>query len=219
MSFELIVDIFLNTTDYLDMLFANYSIWAYVILFLIIFLETGIVITPFLPGDSILFAVGAIAAVSAEVNGFILASILAVAAILGDTANYEIGSSLSNKVLSDEKIKFIKKEYIERTRSFFDRHGGKTITISRFIPIIRTFAPFVAGATKMQYRKFFTYNLVGGVLWVCVMFGIGFFFGNIPAVKDNFMLVAIGIVVISLIPAVVTFLKSRATGKKRAVNE
>lgn len=213
MSFELLVDIFLNTTDYLDMLFANYSIWAYVVLFLIIFMETGIVITPFLPGDSIIFAVGAIAAVSAEVNGFALVTVLAVAAILGDTANYEIGSALSRKVLSDEKIKFIKKEYIERTRSFFDRHGGKTITISRFIPIIRTFAPFVAGATKMQYRKFLTYNLIGGIVWVGIMFCIGFFFGNIPAVKDNFMLVAIGIVLISLIPAVVTYFKSRAVGK------
>lgn len=214
MSFELLVDIFFNTTDYLDMLFANYSIWAYVILFLIIFLETGIVITPFLPGDSILFAVGAIAAVSAKVNGFSLLAILAAAAILGDTANYQIGLALSSKVLSDEKIKFIKKEYIEKTRSFFDRHGGKTITISRFIPIIRTFAPFVAGSTKMQYRKFFTYNFIGGIVWVSVMFGIGFFFGNIPAVKDNFMLVTIGIVVISLIPAFVTFIKSRAGGNK-----
>lgn len=195
------------------MLFANYSIWAYVILFLIIFLETGIVITPFLPGDAILFAVGAIAAVSAEVNGFALLAVLTAAAILGDTANYEIGSALSRKVLSDEKIRFIKKEYIEKTRSFFDRHGGKTIIISRFIPIIRTFAPFVAGATKMQYRRFLTYNLIGGIVWVGVMYGIGFFFGNIPVVKDNFMLVAIGIA-ISLIPAFVTFIKSRAGGSK-----
>lgn len=213
MNPETIIDFFVNTPQYLDMLFSNYSMWAYVVLFMVIFLETGVVVTPFLPGDSILFTVGAIAAVSDEVNSFLIIAILMLAAVLGDTCNYEIGSALSRKVLEKQKIRFIKTEYIERTSSFFERHGGKTITISRFIPIIRTFAPFVAGASKMKYRKFLFYNVIGGVVWVAVMFSIGFFFGNIPVVKENFILVAVGIILISLIPAAAAFLKTKLTKK------
>lgn len=214
MDLATLIDIFLHTSKYLDMLFSQYSVWAYVVLFAILFLETGVVITPFLPGDSILFGVGAIAAVSAEIDVPLILFLLIIAVILGDSFNYEIGRHLRVRLNDKRKIPLIKYEYLQRTQKFFDRHGGKTITIARFIPIIRTFAPFVSGASKMKYSKFLFYNVIGGVSWVCLMFGIGYFFGNITFVKDHFSLVIIAIILISLVPIAVAFVKGRK-GKKK----
>lgn len=212
---ETVIDIFLHTPKYLDMILENYSGWAYAILFLIIFCETGLVVTPFLPGDSLLFAVGAIAATTSYINPLLMWFLLFLAAILGDTVNYEIGKLMRVKVLNKEKIAFVKPEHIEKTQKFFDRHGGKTITIARFIPIVRTFAPFVSGTASMKYSKFIKYNLIGGFLWVTIMFGIGYFFGNIPFVQKNFSFVAIGIIVISVIPMVVAYIQEKANNRKK----
>lgn len=209
MSFNLIVDVFLHLDRYLNVLLSQYNEWAYIILFIAIFIETGLVITPFLPGDSLIFAIGAIAAVDGSVNIPIVVIMLYVAAVAGDTMNYHIGHLLRKKVNNREHIPLIKWEYIDRTHAFFEKHGGKTITIARFIPIIRTFAPFVAGVSEMSYRHFILYNITGGVSWVTLMFGIGFFFGNIEFVKNHFGVVVIAIILISVLPAVITFLRER----------
>lgn len=214
MSFNLIVDVFLHLDRYLNVLLSQYNEWAYIILFVAIFIETGLVITPFLPGDSLIFAIGAIAAVDGSVNIPIVVIMLYVAAVAGDTMNYHIGHLLRKKVNNREHIPLIKWEYIDRTHAFFEKHGGKTITIARFIPIIRTFAPFVAGVSEMSYRHFILYNITGGVSWVTLMFGIGFFFGNIEFVKSHFGVVVIAIILISVLPAVITFLRER-TKKER----
>lgn len=214
MSFNLIVDVFLHLDRYLNVLLSQYNEWAYIILFIAIFIETGLVITPFLPGDSLIFAIGAIAAVDGSVNIPIVVIMLYVAAVAGDTMNYHIGHLLRKKVNNREHIPLIKWEYIDRTHAFFEKHGGKTITIARFIPIIRTFAPFVAGVSEMSYRHFILYNITGGVSWVTLMFGIGFFFGNIEFVKNHFGVVVIAIILISVLPAVITFLRER-TKKER----
>lgn len=214
MSFNLIVDVFLHLDRYLNVLLSQYNEWAYIILFVAIFIETGLVITPFLPGDSLIFAIGAIAAVDGSVNIPIVVIMLYVAAVAGDTMNYHIGHLLRKKVNNREHIPLIKWEYIDRTHAFFEKHGGKTITIARFIPIIRTFAPFVAGVSEMSYRHFILYNITGGVSWVTLMFGIGFFFGNIEFVKNHFGVVVIAIILISVLPAVITFLRER-TKKER----
>lgn len=196
--------------------FNQYSIGAYVFLFVIIFIETGLVVTPFLPGDSLLFVTGAIAA-SGMVNIPSILILLYVAAILGDTVNYEIGHSLREKVQKREKIPLVKMENIEKAQDFLKRNGGKTITIARFIPIIRTFAPFVAGAGRMPYKSFISYNIIGGLSWVTLLFGIGYFFGNIPYVENHFSLVVIGIVVISVMPAVVVYIHNKMKKKKENV--
>ncbi len=188
--------------------FHQYSLWAYVFLFIIIFIETGLVVTPFLPGDSLLFVTGAIAA-SGLVNIPSILVMLYIAAIAGDSVNYEIGHSLREKVQKREKIPLIKMENIEKSQDFLKRNGGKTITIARFMPIIRTFAPFVAGAGKMPYKSFILYNVIGGISWVTLLFGIGYFFGNIQAVKDHFSLIVIGIVIISVLPAAVAYINSK----------
>lgn len=188
--------------------FHQYSLWAYVFLFIIIFIETGLVVTPFLPGDSLLFVTGAIAA-SGLVNIPSILIMLYIAAIAGDSVNYEIGHSLREKVQKREKIPLIKMENIEKSQDFLKRNGGKTITIARFMPIIRTFAPFVAGAGKMPYKSFILYNVIGGISWVTLLFGIGYFFGNIQAVKDHFSLIVIGIVIISVLPAAVAYINSK----------
>jgi membrane-associated protein len=190
----------------------EYGIAAYVILFLIIFCETGLVVTPFLPGDSLIFAAGTLAAFGAmSWNAYIM---LIFAAILGNMLNYQIGKSLSEKVNNQQKIKFIKSEYIDDTRNFFDKYGAVTIIITRFMPIIRTFAPFVAGVGEMKYRRFFIYNAIGGISWVTFFFIGGYFFGRIPAVQQHFSLVVIGIVLISVLPAVILFLK-KTFGKSK----
>lgn len=209
MSMALIMDIVLHLDKYLNILLAQYHVWAYAVLFAAIFIETGLVVTPFLPGDSLIFAAGAIAAAGGPIDAPLLLVLFYIAAVAGDTVNYQIGHLLREKVQHREHIRLIKTEYIDRTHAFFERNGGKTVTIARFIPIIRTFAPFVAGVGEMPYRKFFGFNVVGGILWVSLMFGFGHFFGNIPYIRSHFSLVVLAIVVISVLPVAVTFFKSR----------
>jgi len=192
----------------LSALIQAYGLWTYLILFVVIFCETGLVVMPFLPGDSLIFAAGTFAAAKA-LNVWSLWLILAAAAVLGDTVNYWIGKIVGPKVFHQEKTRLFKKEYLDRTHNFYEKYGAETIIIARFVPIIRTFAPFVAGIGKMTYGKFLSYNVIGGVGWVSVFTFGGYFFGNIPFVKKNFSIVIIAIIVISLIPAVLEFLKHR----------
>ena len=207
------VDIFLHLDVYLHQITSSYGVASYILLFIVIFCETGLVVTPFLPGDSLIFAVGALCA-KGMFNTPGVYAMLCFAAVLGDTVNYHIGHMLREKVESKQEIRFIKREYLERTQAFFEKHGGKTIIIARFIPIIRTFAPFVSGVGRMSYARFISYNAIGGIMWVTLALFSGYFFGNIPLVKDNFSLVIIGIVIISVIPGVVVYLK-----EKRKPNE
>jgi membrane-associated protein len=180
-------------------------VWTYVILFLIIFMETGFVVTPFLPGDSLLFAAGTFAALG-SLNVWLLIVLLIIAAIVGDTVNYWIGHYMGDRAYN---VKWIKREYLDRTHAFFEKHGGKTIFLARFVPIVRTFAPFVAGMGHMSYGYFFSYNVFGGIVWVVLFTLLGFFFGNIPFVKQNFELVIIAIILVSIVPAVWEALKAR----------
>ena len=198
----------LHLDQYLGQLIADYGVWTYAILFLVIFCETGLVVTPILPGDSLLFAVGAIASVG-ELNIWGLFFLLTVAAIAGDSVNYAIGSFVGPKVFHFEKSRFFKKEYLDRTHQFYEKYGGKAIVFARFIPIIRTFAPFVAGVGTMSYPKFLAYNVIGGVVWIALFLFGGAFFGNIPAVKHNFTLVILGIIVVSVLPALAELLRKR----------
>lgn len=213
MNLNDIVDLFLHLDKHLNVLLNQYNVLAYVLLFLIIFIETGFVIMPFLPGDSLLFAVGAIAAAGGPINIPIILFLLYVAAISGDTLNYHVGHLLREKVQKREKIPLVKTENIEKAQEFLIQNGGKTITIARFIPIVRTFAPFVAGAGKMPYKKFLIYNVIGGIAWVTLLFGIGYFFGNISYVKAHFGVVVIAIIVISIIPAIISLISNKL--KKR----
>jgi membrane-associated protein len=209
-----IVDFVLHVDTYLNDFIARYGAWTYGLLFLVIFMETGFVITPFLPGDSLIFAAATFAA-RGSLNPWLLFLLLSIAAVGGDSANYWIGHGIGAKAYTGE-VKWIKKEYMERTHAFFQKHGGKTIFLARFVPIIRTFAPFVAGVSKMSYGYFFTWNIVGGITWVATFTLLGYFFGNIPFVQNNFELVIIAIVLISLVPAVVEGLKARKELKKPA---
>lgn len=204
--------IFVHLDKYLELIVRDYGLWTYLILFLIIFCETGLVVTPFLPGDSLLFATGALAATTALEVGWLL-GLLSVAAIAGDTANYWIGHLVGPRVFSGESNRFLNREHLERTHRFYEKHGGKTIIIARFMPIIRTFAPFVAGVGSMNYARFILYNLVGGIAWVGIFIGGGYLFGNIPMVKRNFTLVIMVIIVVSVFPGVVEFVRHRRTGK------
>jgi membrane-associated protein len=209
MNFTFIMNLFFHLDTYLNTLLSQYNMLAYIVVFFIIFIETGLVVTPFLPGDSLIFAVGAIAAAGGPISIPLILFLLYVAAVAGDTVNYHIGQLLREKVQKREHIFLIKTEYIDRTQAFFERNGGKTITVARFIPIIRTFAPFVAGVGKMQYKKFLGYNLIGGISWVTLYFGVGFFFGNISVVKNHFSLVVIAIILLSILPAAIAFLRNR----------
>ncbi|MEG1003954.1 MAG: DedA family protein [Clostridium sp.] len=209
------IDIILHLDKYLGVLISNYGIATYLILFIIIFLETGLVVTPVLPGDSLIFAAAAFAA-TGVLNIALLMVILAVAAILGDTANYEIGRHIGKRLLEKKDSKIIKKEYIDKTNAYYDKYGGKTIVIARFIPIVRTFAPFVAGIGEMNYRHFITFNSIGGALWVAVVSLLGFFFGNIPFVANNFSVVIIAIIFISILPGVISIIKAKSSNKEIA---
>lgn len=202
-----LIDLFLHLDDQLATIIQQYGPLTYGILFLIIFMETGVVITPFLPGDSLLFAAGSFAG-RGDLNPWLLFILLSIAAVLGDTVNYWIGNKLGDRAYKGE-IKFIKKEHIERTHEFFEKHGGKTIVLARFVPIVRTFAPFVAGASKMSYNYFLTYNVFGGVVWVGIFTFAGYFFGNIPFVQENFELVIVAILVLSVVPMIFEWLKAR----------
>ncbi len=203
------LDILLHLDKYLDIMIQTMGIWSYVIIFLIIFCETGLVVTPILPGDSLLFAIGTFAALGSFDITMVLI-LLTIAAIAGDTVNYWIGNYLGPKVFHYEDSHFFKKKHLERTHQFYERHGGKTIIIARFIPIIRTFAPFVAGIASMTYRKFLSYNVVGGILWIFSLTLAGYFFGNIPVVRNNFSLVIMAIVVISVLPGIIEYLRQRS---------
>lgn len=203
-----LIDLFLHLDKHLNEIIASYGAVTYLILFLIVFAETGLVVTPFLPGDSLLFAAGTFAA-SGSLNPVILFLILSAAAIIGDSINYAFGKYLGPKVFEKEKIRFLKKEHLEKTHRFYEKHGGKTIIIARFIPIIRTFAPFVAGIGSMTYWKFISYNIIGGIAWVAIFIFGGYYFGNLPFVKNNFSFVIIAIIIISIMPAVVEFLRHR----------
>ncbi len=212
-----IVDFILHVDKYLDMIIAAVGNWTYVVLFIIVFIETGLVVTPFLPGDSLLFAAGAFAARGAF-DVILLYALMAVAAVLGDTANYWIGHFIGPRVFTT-KSRLFKKEYLDRTQAFYEKHGGKTIFLARFIPIIRTFAPFVAGVGKMTYGHFITYNIVGGIVWTAIFIFGGYFFGNLPFVEKNFSLVIIAIIVISVLPAVYEAIKNRRQPTKPAAEE
>jgi membrane-associated protein len=202
------VDLVLHLDEHLLAITRAYGTWVYAILFLIIFCETGLVVTPFLPGDSLLFAVGALAAKGALDLVTVLV-LLTVAAILGDTVNYWIGAYLGPKVFASGRSRFFKKEHLDRTHAFYEKYGGKTIVIARFVPIIRTFAPFVAGIGAMTYRKFFSFNVGGGVLWVGLLVLAGYWFGNLPFVKQNFSLVIAAIIIISLLPGIIEYARHR----------
>lgn len=202
---KLFIDVFLHLDQYLSQVVAEYGTLTYLILFLIIFAETGLVVTPFLPGDSLLFAAGAIASLGG-LNPFLLAALLIAAAILGDAVNYFVGKYIGPKVFSRD-YRFLKREHLERTQMFYEKHGGKTIIIARFMPIVRTFAPFVAGISSMKYSKFLLYNIVGAVVWVVSFVALGYVVGENPLVKKNFTLVIFGIIFISILPAIIQALK------------
>jgi membrane-associated protein len=203
------LDFFRHLDVHLASLITQYGTWTYGILFLIIFCETGLVVTPFLPGDSLLFAAGALAANPAMgLNVFILWGVLMVAAIVGDTVNYWIGQAVGTRVFKDD-AKVLKTAYLRKTEEFFEKYGGKTIIIARFMPIVRTYAPFVAGASRMNYSKFILYNVVGALLWVTSLLAAGFFFGNVPFVKNNFETVVVAIIVLSILPGVFEYVKHR----------
>ncbi|MCL7988449.1 DedA family protein [Sphingobacterium sp. lm-10] len=204
-----IIDFIIHIDDHLVEIVNDYKTWTYLILFLIIFAETGLVVTPFLPGDSLLFAAGAIIAKpETELNIFFMWGLLMVAGILGDMVNYYVGKYLGPRVFSG-KVPFLKREYLERTEQFYQRHGGKTIIYARFIPIIRTFAPFVAGVGSMPYGKFASYNVVGAILWVTSFLFIGYFFGGLPVIKDNFTIVIFAIIGLSIVPPIIQMIKDR----------
>ncbi len=202
-----IIDLFVHLDQHLSQVISEYGVWTHLILFLIVFCETGLVVTPFLPGDSLLFAAGTFAALGAlDVRLVVL--MLIVAAIAGDTLNYWVGAYIGPRAFRGD-VRFLRKEYLDRTHAFYEKHGGKTIILARFIPIIRTFAPFVAGVGAMSYPKFILYNVVGAVLWVVLFVLGGYFFGNIPAVRENFTLVILAIIALSVMPVVVEALRAR----------
>ena len=203
-----LTNILLHLDKYLGQAISDYGTWTYLLLFLIVFCETGLVVTPFLPGDSLLFAAGALAATVPALNVKLLLVLLGVAAILGDTVNYAIGTAIGPRAFTGN-VRLLKREYLERTQQFYEKHGGKTIILARFVPIVRTFAPFVAGVGTMKYGRFVVYNIAGGCLWVAMFALGGFFFGNLDFVKKNFSLVVVGIVLISVLPMVWELLKAR----------
>jgi membrane-associated protein len=202
-----LIDIILHMDKYLGQIIQEYGTWTYLLLFFVIFIETGIVVFPFLPGDSLLFAAGTFAGLG-YLNIGILFVLLSIAAIAGDTVNYWIGHAIGPRAFSGN-IRFLKKEYMDRTHAFYEKHGGKTIIIARFIPIIRTFAPFVAGVGEMTYGKFISYNVIGGVAWVALFTFGGYFFGNLPIVQENFSFVILAIIFISVLPGIIEFIRGR----------
>jgi membrane-associated protein len=210
---KLIIDFVLHIDQHLQFLCASYGLWVYAILFVIIFCETGLVVTPILPGDSLLFAVGSLAAIGALEMSWAI-GILIAAAILGDTVNYAVGNYVGPKVFHQEHGRLLNREYLQRTHAFYEKHGGKTIIIARFLPIIRTFAPFVAGIGSMTYPRFLSFNVVGGVMWVLTFVLAGYWFGNIPAIQKNFSLVILALVLIPGIPSLVEFIRIQLSRRK-----
>lgn len=209
---RLVINFILHIDVHLGQLISSYGVFTYAILFVIIFVETGLVFIPFLPGDSLLFAAGAFSSLG-SLNIFAVFFLLAAAAVFGDTVNYWVGHFFGEKLIANPKVP-ISKEHIERTQKFFEKYGGKTIVLARFVPIVRTFAPFVAGVGKMSYKRFISYNVIGGLLWVTLFTWGGYFFGNIPAVKHNFSVVIMAIVFISVMPIFFSFLRNKLERKK-----
>lgn len=204
----LFIDLVVHLDDHLQALVAAYGAWIYLILFLIVFCETGLVVTPFLPGDSLLFVAGAIAA-AGGMNIHLLVVLLIIAAILGDAVNYSVGHYIGPRVLKDRNSRWLNPKHLERAHEFYERHGGKTIIIARFVPIVRTYAPFVAGAASMPYPRFALYNVTGAIVWVVSLGYAGYFFGNIPLIKDNLTVVIIAIIILSILPGVFEYLRHR----------
>ena len=202
-----VFDFFLHLDVYLNEIIQAYGVWTYALLFLVIFMETGFVVTPFLPGDSLLFAAGAFAA-AGSLNIWVLFILLFTAAVLGDTVNYWIGHYIGPKAFTADS-RFLKREYMDRTQRFYDKHGGKTIVLARFVPIVRTFAPFVAGVGQMHYGCFFSFNVLGGFLWTSIFLFGGYFFGNIPIIQENFEFVIVVIILISVVPMGIEYLRGR----------
>jgi membrane-associated protein len=207
-------DMLLHLDKYIDLLIRDYGMWTYLIFFIIVFCETGLVVTPFLPGDSLLFVAGTFAALG-SLNLMWLLVILSAAAILGDTINYWIGNYIGPKVFQMQNSRVFRKEYLDRTHQFYEKYGPITIVIGRFIPIIRTFAPFLAGVGRMTYGKFLTYNVVGGILWIASFTLGGYFFGNLPFVRKNFTFVIVAIIVISVMPTVIEYVRQRRQAKAK----
>lgn len=203
-----LIDFILHVDDHLLEFITNYGVWIYGILFLIIFVETGLVVMPFLPGDSLLFAAGALAASTGAMDPWVLGVLLFIAAVLGDTLNYHIGKYIGPRVFEIES-RFINKKHLINTQKFFDKHGGKTIIFARFVPFARTFAPFVAGASSMNYKYFLTYNVIGAFCWISSFITLGYLFGNMPIVKDNFTYLIFGIIILSIMPGVIGFIRHK----------
>jgi membrane-associated protein len=212
------VDFFIHLDKYLPLIIESFGIWAYVIVFIVIFCETGLVVTPVLPGDSLLFALGTLAALGAlDIEALLI--LLCIAAIAGDSVNYAIGHYIGPKVFHYEDSRFFKRKYLIKTHEFYERHGGKTIIIARFMPFIRTFAPFVAGVGAMTYPKFILYNVIGGIAWVNIFLLGGYFFGNIPAVKRNFTIVIAAIIIISVMPGFIAYLRHKFMTRHTSTSE
>lgn len=210
-----LIDLFFHLDEHLSLIISQYGSWTYLILFLIIFMETGLVVTPFLPGDSLLFAVGAFAS-RGVLNVYWIVILLTAAAIIGDSVNYAIGKFVGPRVFH-QKIRFLKKEHLEKTHQFYEKHGGKTIILARFIPIIRTFAPFVAGVGAMTYSKFILFNVIGALIWVPLFTFGGYFFGNLPFIARNFEIVIVVIIFLSVIPAMYEYLRERRQSQRSSV--
>ena len=202
------LDLILHLDVYLDLLVKNYGLWIYAILFLVIFCETGLVVMPFLPGDSLLFIAGAVAA-GGGMDPVLLAGLLMLAAILGDSTNYVIGRTAGERLFSNPNSKIFRRDYLQKTHDFYDKHGGKTVTLARFLPILRTFAPFVAGIAKMPYPRFFGFSVLGTVFWVGGLVTLGYFFGNVPFIKKNLSLLVVFIILLSLVPMIIGVVRSR----------
>lgn len=211
------LDLILHLDVYLDLLVNNYGPWIYAILFLVIFCETGLVVMPFLPGDSLLFIAGAVAA-GGGMDPVLLGGLLMLAAILGDSTNYVIGRTAGEKLFSNPNSKIFRRDYLQKTHDFYDKHGGKTVTLARFLPIIRTFAPFVAGVAKMPYARFFGFSVLGTILWVGGLVTLGYFFGNVPFIKKNLSLLVVAIILLSLVPMILGVVRSRFGGTKAQSN-
>ena len=211
--FSFIIDFILHIDQHLTELAAQYGVWIYGILFLIIFCETGLVVMPLLPGDSLLFAAGSIAAIG-KMNIHLMVVLLIIAAILGDAVNFVIGKYFGEKLFSNPNSKIFKQSHLQKTQQFYAKHGGKTIILARFIPIVRTFAPFVAGMGHMSYHHFLAYNVIGVVLWVTIFSYLGYFFGNLPIVKDNLSLVLIAIIVLSILPGIIEIIRHKRAANK-----
>ncbi len=208
------IELILHLDKHLNDIIQNWGVWCYLIFFVVIFCETGLVVTPFLPGDSLLFALGALSVPPDNaLNIGWLFIILSAAAVLGDSANYAIGKYLGEMILRHQGKWFLKKEHIDRTHQFYEKYGAKTIVLARFVPIVRTFAPFIAGVGEMTYLKFFSYNVVGGVLWITLFLLGGYFFGNIPVIKRNFTIVIFAIIIISIMPAVIEVIRQKRQSK------